>query len=191
MNCTSPANYFHALRRQMRRDFRKPLVVLTPKSLLRHKLAVSKLEEFGPGTSFHRILSEPFETGRPTIRSAGSSSAPARSITTCLQEREARGIKDVAIVRLEQLYPFPRTSLTRELSRYKNADVVWCQEEPRNMGAWAFIDRRLEDCIVAAQIKASRPAYAGRVEAASPATGMLKRHNREQAQLVDDALTVK
>ena len=75
-----------------------------------------------------------------------------------LQEREARGIKDVAIVRLEQLYPFPRTSLTRELSRYKNADVVWCQEESHNMGAWTFVDRRLEDCIVAAQIKASRPS---------------------------------
>ena len=190
LNCTSPANYFHALRRQMRRDFRKPLVVFEPKSLLRHKLAVSKLEEFGPGTSFHRILSEPFEL---------VADDQVRRVVLCtgkvyydlLQEREARGIKDVAIVRLEQLYPFPRTSLTRELSRYKNADVVWCQEEPRNMGAWAFIDRRLEDCIVAAQIKASRPTYAGRVEAASPATGMLKRHNQEQAKLVDDALTVK
>jgi 2-oxoglutarate dehydrogenase E1 component len=190
LNCTSPANYFHALRRQMRRDFRKPLVVFEPKSLLRHKLAVSKLEEFGPGTSFHRILSEPFEL---------VTDDQVRRVVLCtgkvyydlLQEREARGIKDIAIVRLEQLYPFPRTSLTRELSRYKNADVVWCQEEPRNMGAWAFIDRRLEDCMVAAQIKASRPAYAGRVEAASPATGMLKRHNQEQAKLVDDALTVK
>mgnify|MGYP002714146060 CR=1 FL=1 len=190
LNCTSPANYFHALRRQMRRDFRKPLVVFEPKSLLRHKLAVSKLEEFGPGTSFHRILSEPFEL---------VADDQVRRVVLCsgkvyydlLQEREARGIKDIAIVRLEQLYPFPRTSLTRELSRYKNADVVWCQEEPRNMGAWAFIDRRLEDCIVAAQIKASRPSYAGRVEAASPATGMLKRHNQEQAKLVDDALTVK
>ncbi|UEM20379.1 2-oxoglutarate dehydrogenase E1 component [Skermanella mucosa] len=190
LNCTTPANYFHALRRQVRRDFRKPLVVFEPKSLLRHKLAVSKLEDFGPGTSFHRILSEPYEL---------VADDQVKRVVLCtgkvyydlLQERETRGIKDVAIVRLEQLYPFPRTSLTRELSRYANADVVWCQEEPRNMGAWTFIDRRLEDCMVAAQLKASRPLYAGRIEAASPATGLLKRHNREQAQLVDEALTVK
>ncbi|EWY42774.1 MFS transporter [Skermanella stibiiresistens SB22] len=190
LNCTTPANLFHALRRQVRRDFRKPLVIFEPKSLLRHKLAVSKLADFGPGTSFHRILSEPYEL---------VADDQVKRVVLCsgkvyydlLQERETRGIKDVAIVRLEQLYPFPRTSLTRELSRYKNADVVWCQEEPRNMGAWSFIDRRLEDCMVAAQIKGTRPLYAGRVEAASPATGMLKRHNREQAQLVDEALTVK
>jgi 2-oxoglutarate dehydrogenase E1 component len=189
-NITTPANYYHALRRQVRRNFRKPLVIAAPKSLLRHKLAVSKLDEMGPGTSFHRVIPETHEM---------VPDAEVKRVVLCtgkvyydlVQEREARGLKDVVIVRVEQLYPFPRTSVTRELSRYKNADVVWCQEEPKNMGYWFFVDRRIEDCLTAAEIKAKRPVYVGRLEAASPATGMLKRHNREQAQLVDEALTVK
>jgi 2-oxoglutarate dehydrogenase E1 component len=107
------------------------------------------------------------------------------------QAREERGIKDVAIIRVEQLYPFPVNSLTLELGRYPNADVVWCQEEPKNMGAWYFVDRRLEGVLAGLKVTARRPLYVGRPESASPATGLLRRHNREQAQLVDEALTVK
>jgi len=188
-NITTPANYFHALRRQIHRGFRKPLVVMTPKSLLRHKSCVSRLDDMGPGTWFHRVLGE---------------SAPAvaiekvRRLVLCsgkvyydlLAEREKLGITDVALIRLEQLYPFPVRSLTAELSRYTNArSIVWCQEEPQNMGAWTFVDRRLEDVVGAAGLALGRPVYAGRVEAASPATGLVTRHNAEQAKLVADALT--
>jgi 2-oxoglutarate dehydrogenase E1 component len=189
-NITTPANYFHALRRQVRRNFRKPLVIMTPKSLLRHKLCVSRLEDFGPGSSFHRVLpdegrSGPDEAVRRVVLCTG------KVYYDLFQERESRGLDDVAIVRIEQLYPFPRNSLIAQLSRYPNADVVWCQEEPNNMGYWHFVDRRIESCLAEIGHKAGRPRYVGRPEAAAPATGILKRHNQEQAKLLDEALTVK
>ena len=190
VNCTTPANYYHALRRQMRRNFRKPLVVFTPKSLLRHKLAVSTLADMAEGSSFHRVLPDalpdlaPAEAVRRVVICTG------KVYYDLFQEREARKLNDVAILRLEQLYPFPRTALTKELAKYPNADVVWCQEEPENQGGWFFVDRRIEDCLSATENKARRPRYVGRPPAASPATGLLKRHNKEQAKLVDDALTV-
>ncbi|MDR3516984.1 MAG: 2-oxoglutarate dehydrogenase E1 component [Azospirillaceae bacterium] len=190
VNCTTPANFFHVLRRQMRRQFRKPLIVFTPKSLLRHKLVVSKLADFGPGSSFHRVL--------PEAGTLVEDAAVKRVVLCCgkvyydlLQERENRGISDVALVRVEQLYPFPRAPLAAELRRYPNADVVWCQEEPDNMGAWSYIDRRIERLLGDIKHRAERPSYAGRIEAAAPATGILKRHLREQAALIDVALTVK
>ncbi|HSR54909.1 MAG TPA: hypothetical protein VLN73_01620, partial [Alphaproteobacteria bacterium] len=189
VNCTTPANYFHALRRQLRRAFRKPLVVMTPKSLLRHKLAVSKLEDMGPGTCFHRVIPEVDDL---------VADDKVRRIVLCtgkvyydlLAARRERGIDDVAIVRLEQLYPFPVNSLAAELTRYPNADVVWCQEEPWNMGAWSFVDRRIEDLLAGLDVSASRPGYAGRPEASAPATGLFSRHNAEQNALIDEALTV-
>ncbi|MBN8521827.1 MAG: 2-oxoglutarate dehydrogenase E1 component [Alphaproteobacteria bacterium] len=190
-NCTTPANYFHILRRQMCRDFRKPLVIMTPKSLLRHKLAVSDLADFSEGTSFHRIL---WDTDRDTL-------APGKNIkrvVLCtgkvyydlLQARRDRNLKDVMIVRVEQLYPFPALSLAQELKEYPNAEVVWCQEEPQNMGYWTFVEPRIEKVLTDIKHKSSRARYIGRVEAASPATGYLKRHNEEQAKLVDEALKV-
>ena len=103
-------------------------------------------------------------------------------------QRESKGVKDVALVRVEQLYPFPEKSLNAQLGRYPNAEVVWCQEEPKNMGAWNFVDRRIEAVLANLKVKARRPVYVGRPEAASPATGLYKRHNREQASLVDQAL---
>jgi 2-oxoglutarate dehydrogenase E1 component len=106
------------------------------------------------------------------------------------EEREKRGIKDVAIIRIEQLFPFPRKTLEKELARYKNAEFVWCQEEPQNMGAWFFIDRRLEEVLASIDAKAKRPRYVGRPEAASPATGLYRRHNLEQSKVVNEALTV-
>lgn len=190
VNCTTPANYFHALRRQVRRRFRKPLVVMTPKSLLRHKLCVSDLADMGPGTTFHRVLPE-------TEKLVADDKV--RRIVLCsgkvyydlLAERTERGIDDIAIARLEQVYPFPVRSLAAQLSRYPNADVVWCQEEPWNMGAWTYVDRRLEDLLGTLDVHAKRPGYAGRIEAASTATGLLRRHNAQQAELIDQALTIR
>jgi 2-oxoglutarate dehydrogenase E1 component len=188
-NLTSAANYFHALRRQIRRNFRKPLVVFTPKSLLRAKEVVSRLDEMGPGTSFHRVIGE---------SEAIAADEAVRRVVLCtgkvyfdlVKARAASGDDRVALVRIEQLYPFPCNSLREVLRRYRNAEIVWCQEEPQNMGAWNFVDRRIEDVLGTLDIAAKRPRFAGRAEAASPATGLFKRHVEEQAQLVVNALTV-
>ena len=186
-NLTTPANYYHALRRQVRRNFRKPLIVFTPKSLLRHKLAVSPLADFAEGSAFRFVI--------PEIDAIGPAEQVKR-IVVCtgkvyydlLAARRERGIQDVAIVRLEQLYPFPVNSLTRAFSTYPNAEVVWCQEEPENMGAWQFLDRRIEGVLSGLDVKAKRPRYVGRDAAASPATGQARVHNAQQAALVAAAI---
>lgn len=191
-NITTPANYFHVLRRQMHRDFRKPLVIMTPKSLLRHKLAVSPLSMMTGKETFHRIL---WDDARERLGKAKD----MKRVVLCsgkvyydlYEEREKRGLKDVTILRLEQLYPFPAKALAEELAQYPNADVIWCQEEPYNQGAWTFVDRQIEDVLTSIKHKAARPKYAGRLAAAAPATGLAKRHIAEQAKLVDEALTVK
>ncbi|SDG11344.1 2-oxoglutarate dehydrogenase E1 component [Thalassobaculum litoreum] len=189
VNCTTPANFFHVLRRQLHRDFRKPLIIFTPKSLLRHKLAVSKLEEMGSDTTFHRVLydNESLCADKDVKRVVICS---GKVYYDLYEERQKRGIKDVFFLRLEQMYPFPRKALLQELSRFPQADVVWCQEEPANMGPWTFVDRRLEDVLMELDGACKRPRYVGRREAASPATGNASRHAREQAALVDEALTV-
>ncbi|WP_142849602.1 2-oxoglutarate dehydrogenase E1 component [Telmatospirillum sp. J64-1] len=188
-NCTTPANYYHALRRQIRRNFRKPLVMMTPKSLLRHKLCVSNLEDFATGSRFRRVLPETStnlvadEAIRRVVLCSG------KVYYDLAEEREKRGLNDVAIVRIEQLYPWPHATIQKQLSRYKNAEVVWCQEEPANMGPWTFVDRRLEYALEEiGGHKAKRASYSGRRASASPATGSLKVHNAEQAKLVEDAL---
>jgi 2-oxoglutarate dehydrogenase E1 component len=188
-NLTTPANYFHALRRQLKRNFRKPLVLMTPKSLLRHKLCVSSLADFGPGSRFQTVMPE---------TDALAPGSDIRRVVLCtgkvyydlLAERRTRGIKDVAIIRIEQLYPFPSTSLPRALAEYPNAQVVWCQEEPENMGCWSFVDRRIEGALAGIDVQAKRPVYIGRPEAASPATGLARTHAAEQAALVNAALTL-
>ena len=190
VNCTTPSSYFHVLRRQVRRRFRKPLVIMTPKSLLRHKRCVSRLSEMAAGTSFHRVLWDdeepcPDDKVRRVILCSG------KVYYDLFEERARRGQKDAYILRLEQLYPFPRKALVKELGRFPSAEVVWCQEEPRNMGAWTFAEPRIEDVLLAIGAGRKRPAYVGRPEAASPATGLLRRHKREQARLVDEALTLK
>ena len=192
-NLTVPSNYFHVLRRQQHRNFRKPLILMTPKSLLRHKRCVSKLEEFGPGTTFHRVLWDDAQSNRRL-----KADKEIRRVVLCsgkvyfdlLEERDKRGIDDIYLMRVEQLYPFPKKALTEELGRFKQAEVVWCQEEPENMGAWTFIDRRLEAIMIEHGMSPDRPRYIGRVEAAAPATGLMQRHMEEQAMLVDDALTL-
>jgi len=190
-NCTTPANYYHILRRQMCRDFRKPLIIMTPKSLLRHKLAVSTLEDFAEGTTFHRVL---WDTDRETL----AKPADIKRVVLCtgkvyydlLQERRERKIDNVMIMRVEQLYPFPHKTLVEELRPYTNAEIIWCQEEPQNQGYWHFVDRRIEAVLQELKHKAVRPRYVGRIEAAAPATGLLARHQAEQAKLVDEALKV-
>ena len=184
-NCTTPANYFHVLRRQMRRKFRKPLVLMTPKSLLRHKRAVSALAELGPGARFRRVLPDP--------RSAAAGAAERR-VVLCSGKvfydlAAARGGADgPALVRIEQLAPFPDRSVAAELAKYPRAEVVWCQEEPRNMGAWSYVQPRLEALLEAEGAGRARPAYVGRAESASTAAGTLKVHRREQDDLVRRAL---
>jgi 2-oxoglutarate dehydrogenase E1 component len=189
VNCTTPANYFHVLRRQIRRSFRKPLVVFSPKSLLRHKLAVSTLSEMGPGTRFRRVIAEP----ESIANDEGVSRlllCSGKVYYDLIQERENRGIDNVAIARLEQLYPWPRQSIQDQIARYPNAQVVWCQEEPANMGAWTFVLPRLINILEELERKVFVPTYVGRKAAASPATGLFKTHVKEQAELVDRALTV-
>ncbi len=190
-NFTTPANYFHALRRQMKRDFRKPLIVMSPKSLLRHKLAVSKAADFTGDSTFHRILWD-------GAKDALAKPKDIKRVVLCtgkvyydlFEEREKRGLKNVMILRLEQLYPFPDKPLAEELAHYPNADIVWCQEEPKNQGAWFFVRDLIEDVLTKLKAKNDRVTYAGRVAAAAPATGYMKRHAMEQARLVDDALTL-
>ncbi|MBV8738379.1 MAG: 2-oxoglutarate dehydrogenase E1 component [Alphaproteobacteria bacterium] len=186
-NLTTSANYFHALRRQIRRNFRKPLVVFAPKSLLRAKEVMSNLDDMGPGSSFHRVIGEtdplaPDDRVRRVVLCSG------KVYFDLLKTRAASGDNRVAILRIEQLYPFPFNSLAKVLARWPSAEIVWCQEEPQNMGAWNFIDRRIERVLSGLDIAAKRPRFVGRAEAASPATGLFKRHVEEQAQLVADAL---
>ncbi|MCK5284612.1 MAG: 2-oxoglutarate dehydrogenase E1 component [Alphaproteobacteria bacterium] len=189
-NCTTPASYFHVLRRQMLRDFRKPLIIMSPKSLLRHKLAISSIEDFTEGTSFHRFL---WDDDYKDIVSAGK----IKRVVLCsgkvyydlLSARRERKIDDVYLLRLEQLYPFPSSEIAEELSQFENADIIWCQEEPRNQGAWTFIEPLIEGMLVSINHKVARPRFVGRVAASAPATGLMSRHQAEQDKLVDEALT--
>ncbi|HEY1095824.1 MAG TPA: 2-oxoglutarate dehydrogenase E1 component, partial [Alphaproteobacteria bacterium] len=187
-NCTTPANYFHILRRQMHRNFRKPLVIMTPKSLLRHKGCVSDLSELTTEKTFRRVIKDATKDLADGKKVRRVVLTTGKVYYDLLQARDERGIKDIALVRVEQLYPFPGDALKRELSKYPNADIVWCQEEPNNQGAWFFMDRRIEQVLVEMKHKTSRPRYVGRPEAASPATGSLKRHGVEQAKFIDEAL---
>jgi 2-oxoglutarate dehydrogenase E1 component len=180
-NCTTPANYFHVLRRQMHRDFRKPLVLFTPKSLLRHKLAVSPLAELTGEATFHRFLwDDDYERLTDVQRIVLCS---GKVYYDLLEARRARGVYDVMIVRVEQLYPFPEQALEAELAAYPDAEVVWCQEEPENQGPWTFVAPLIEGISAG-----RRPRYAGRPAAAAPATGLHARHVAEQKALVDAAL---
>jgi 2-oxoglutarate dehydrogenase E1 component len=185
-NCTTPANYFHLLRRQLLRDFRKPLVVMTPKSLLRHKLAVSARADFAGESHFRRILSDlnPPAEGQ-TKRLVLCSGKVAYEL---IEARDAAGADDTEILRIEQLYPFPSDPLVKRLKAMpKLEDVVWTQEEPRNNGAWFFVEPFLEECLMEAGHD-FRPRYAGRAAAASPATGLARRHMKEQTALIGEAL---
>jgi len=188
-NCTTPANYFHVLRRQICREFRKPLILMTPKSLLRHKLCVSKLEDMGEGTSFHRVLWDSGEV-LPDDKIRRLVLCSGKVYYDLFEERAKREIRDIYILRIEQFYPFPREVLIEEFKRFPKAEIVWCQEEPRNMGAWHYIGEPLEDICAATGRGGERIRYVGRPPAASPATGVLSKHLTQQAALVNEALTL-
>ena len=196
-NCSTPANYFHILRRQIHRSFRKPLIMFTPKSLLRHKMCISNLEDFGPDSSFHRVLWDDAQKGNSDTKLVADEKI--KRVVMCsgkvyydlLEERDARGLDDVYLLRLEQFYPFPTMSLLAELGRFKNADLVWCQEEPKNQGYWSFVEPNLEWVLSRLDVKAKRASYAGRAASASVATGLASAHKSQQAALIEDALTVK
>ncbi len=196
-NCTTPANYFHILRRQLHRSYRKPLILMTPKSLLRHKRAVSAREDFTIGSSFHRVLWDDAQKGSSTTKLVADDKI--RRVVLCsgkvyydlLEAREQAGIDDIYLMRIEQFYPFPALSLVKELERFKGAEFVWCQEEPKNQGAWYFIEPNIEWVLSRIGATQTRPTYAGRPASASPATGLAKSHKEQQEALVNDALAIE
>lgn len=190
VNCTTPANFFHVLRRQLHQNFRKPLVVMTPKSLLRHKRAVSAIDDFAPGTQFQKVLPEADTTiqAKDVTRVILTS---GKVYYDLIAKREEQQLSDVAIIRVEQYYPFAYDEISEILSRYPRAEVVWVQEEPRNMGAWSFIAPYLEQVLCELGRDGERPAYIGRKTAASPAVGYLQIHEREQSALVHEALRLE
>ena len=187
VNCSTPANYFHVLRRQLCRDFRKPLIIMTPKSLLRNKLCVSNLDDMLEEKSFHRVMDD---------KNKSINDKDVKRLVICsgkvfydlFEAREKNKLFNIKILRLEQIYPFPIKSLQEFISKSPQAEIIWCQEEPENMGSWSFIDRRLEKVLIDCNCKYKRPVYVGRPEAASPATGTMSRHLKEQKKLVNQAL---
>ncbi|MEL6211041.1 MAG: 2-oxoglutarate dehydrogenase E1 component, partial [Pseudomonadota bacterium] len=193
-NCTTPANYFHILRRQLHRSFRKPLILMTPKSLLRHKRCVSTLAEMAEGSSFHRVLWDDAQLGlsdlalKPDAEIKRVVLSSGKVYYDLLETRDAEGLEDVYLLRLEQFYPFPALSLMRELARFPNAEVIWCQEEPKNQGGWFFVEPNIEWVLSRNGAARTRASYAGRPAAASPATGLASQHKHEQQALVAAAL---
>ena len=193
-NCSTPANYFHILRRQIHRSFRKPLVLMTPKSLLRHPLCISDAEDFTTGSTFHRVLWDDAQKGHSDLTLKPD--AKIKRVVICsgkvyydlLAERDKRGLDDVYLLRLEQFYPFPAMAMVKELERFKGAEIIWCQEEPKNQGGWSFVEPNLEWVLTRIGAKHSRATYAGRAASASPATGLASRHKAEQEALVNEAL---
>jgi 2-oxoglutarate dehydrogenase E1 component len=193
VNCTTPANFFHVLRRQIKRSFRKPLIAMTPKSMLRNKRAVSALSALSTGSSFHRLLWDHAETHKgEKIKLAKDEKI--RRVVICsgkvyydlYDEREKRGVDDVYLLRIEQLYPFPLKALVKELTRFKRADIVWCQEEPKNMGAWSFVEPYIEWVLGQVGGKAKRPRYAGRPASAATASGLMSKHLAQLKAFVDE-----
>ena len=194
-NCSTPANYFHILRRQLHRSFRKPLILVTPKSLLRHKLCVSDKSNFIDGSSFHRVLWDDAESGLSETNLVPDKKI--KRVVMCsgkvyfdlLEERDKRDINDIYLLRFEQFYPFPAISAVKELERFKSAEMVWCQEEPKNQGSWTFMEPNLEWVLTRIKAKFKRPKYVGRAASASPATGLASTHKNQQEVLVNEALS--
>ena len=193
--CTTPANYFHILRRQIHRNFRKPLIVMTPKSLLRHKQAVSRLDEMAEGSTFHRVLWDDAQLQEDSPVKLVTDDKIKRVVLCSgkvyfdlYEERESRGLNDIYLMRVEQLYPFPLKALAHELARFKTAEIVWCQEEPQNMGGWSFVEPRIVAVLDMVKLECQRPRYAGRPAAAATATGMMSKHLHQREIFLEEAL---
>jgi 2-oxoglutarate dehydrogenase E1 component len=192
-NCTTPANYFHALRRQVHRNFRKPLILMTPKSLLRHKRVVSRIEQMGPDSTFHRLLWDDLDQKcgagglKPDAEISRVILCSGKVYYDLLEAREERAIDDVYLLRVEQLYPFPARALMQEMARFPEAELVWCQEEPRNMGAWGHVDPLIEWTLGHIETTHKRARYAGRPAAASTATGLMSVHQKQLQAFIDEA----
>ncbi|MEC9179081.1 MAG: 2-oxoglutarate dehydrogenase E1 component, partial [Pseudomonadota bacterium] len=192
-NVTTPANYFHILRRQLHRNYRKPLILMTPKSLLRHKECISSLEDMSLGSSFHRVFWD-----NDDVRLDGhlKEADKIRRVVMCSgkvyydlsKARNEAGLNDVYIMRIEQLYPYPETAVKQMLSGFPQAEMIWCQEEPKNMGVWTFIEPYLEQTLLSIDAKHTRPVYSGRAASASTATGLMARHQAEMESFINDAL---
>ena len=198
VNCTTPANYFHALRRQIHRPFRKPLIVFTPKSLLRHKRCISEIEDFTKENSFHRVLSDKAENSQYNMIPLAKDEE-IEKVVLCtgkiyydlVDEREKQKANKVQLVRIEQLYPFPAKTLARHLNRFSNAkNFVWCQEEPQNMGCWNYVERYVNRTLEIIDTKSKILKYIGRKPSASPASGYLKKHLAQQQEIVTTAITI-
>jgi 2-oxoglutarate dehydrogenase E1 component len=195
-NCTTPANYFHILRRQIHRPFRKPLILMTPKSLLRHKKAVSSLADLAEGSSFHRILHDDGQTHPDRAGLTVKPDAEIKRVVLCsgkvyydlLDAREKAGRDDIYLLRLEQFYPWPMQSMRKELARFPNAELIWCQEEPKNMGGWTFVDPWIELTLERSETKMKRARYVGRQASASTAAGLMSRHLKELNTFLAEAL---
>jgi len=191
VNCSTPAQYFHVLRRQIHRDFRKPLISVQPKSLLRLRQASSKLEDMAEGTQFHRLLPE--ATPEKLVKDD-----EIKRVVLCtgkiyyelLQEREDKGIDNIALVRVEQIAPFPFDKVAEEAAKYPNAEITWVQEEPQNMGFWTYVAPRIETALTKINNDARRPAYVGRIAAAAVATGYNAVHQIEQTRILNKALSL-
>jgi 2-oxoglutarate dehydrogenase E1 component len=195
--CTTPANYFHVLRRQVHRPFRKPLILMTPKSLLRNKRCISFLSDMAPGSSFHRVLHDQAEAvpGATTVKLVPDDEIKRVILCTgkvyfdLTEEREKRNESRIQMLRLEQLYPFPEEVLAQELRRFPKAEIIWCQEEPKNQGAWTFIQPHIAETITDLGGKWT-PRYVGRPEYASTAAGLMSQHSAELHAFLDEALTL-
>ena len=190
VNCTTPANYFHVLRRQMHRSFRKPVIIFTPKSLLRNKNAVSKISDFTSGSWIHRVLHDPKKSlQKDKVKRVVLCSG--KVFYDLVKKREEEKLFNVRLIRVEQLYPFPEDAVVRELKNFSKATIIWCQEEPKNMGAWTYINPLIEEVMLKVGSKQNRLQYAGREAQASTATGLFSRHQQEQQKLLTEALLEK
>ena len=194
-NCTTPANYFHILRRQMHRNFRKPLVLMTPKSLLRHKRVVSPLEMFDQNSTFHRVLWDDVQFLKdekiklvPDDKIKRVVMCSGKVYYDLYDARDNEGLDNVYLMRLEQLYPFPARALVDELGRFPQAEMVWCQEEPKNMGGWSFVEPNIEEVLDLIGAKHKRPVYTGRRESAATATGLMRKHKAQLDAFTHEAL---
>ncbi len=195
VNCTTPSNYFHVLRRQMHREFRKPLIIMTPKSLLRHKRCISNISEFTSKSTFHRILEDDAYVKENNLISL-QNDKKIKKVVMCsgkiyydlIEAREKFKNDAVVFIRLEQLYPFPAKTLANLLRRYSNAKFIWCQEEPKNMGAWNTVRNYIERTLEMTNFKDINVKYVGRNASSSTATGNANKHLAQQKEILEKIL---